>query len=336
MLIGTHRLRVAPVDTRMSLQDPLAHQAIFQIEEFRADVIGREFRIIAGRELRERGRLDLADLRVTLLLLGDRVGGGQILFRNGTYRRFQLRVAFRLDPVPLRLAGFGNELVDGLDGDLHLIVSEDHRAQHHFLVQALGLGLDHENAFGRARDHEIELRLGELRRRRIQQVLAVAISDARRADRAQERHAGNRERRGRTDQRGDVRIHFRIDGEHRGDDLHVVGEALRKQWANRAVDQTGGERLFLGGTAFALEEAAGDAACGVGLFLIIDREREEVPARRGFLQTHRGHEHHRFAHRHEHRAVGLSRELPGLDRYGVLTILKTLLGMAHVGPFYRM
>src|SRR5208337_4969564 len=56
--------------------------------------------------------------------------------------------------------------------------------------------------------HQIELRVVELRGRGIEDVSAVQIADARSADRTQERHAGNRERSGGADQRGNVRIHF--------------------------------------------------------------------------------------------------------------------------------
>ena len=227
------------------------------------------------------------------------------------------------------------QFLDGLDRDLHLLVAEHHRTEHDFLVQAARLGLHHQHAFFGAGHHQIELRLVELRGGGIEDVPAVLIADARGADRTQERHAGNRQRRGGADQRGNVRIHFGIDREHRGDDLHVVGEAFGEQRADRPIDQSRGERFLLGGPALTFEEAAGNAPRGVGLFLIIDGQRKEVAARRRLLKAHRGHQHHRLAHGHEHRAVGLTREFARLDRYGVVPILKTFLGMAHVGPLCR-
>ena len=63
-------LGVAAVDARMSLENALAHQPMFQIEEFRADFFLGEFRRVAARQRFEHGVLDLADLGVTLLLLG--------------------------------------------------------------------------------------------------------------------------------------------------------------------------------------------------------------------------------------------------------------------------
>ena len=114
---------------------------------------------------------------------------------------------------------------------------------------------------------------------------------------------------------------------HRGDDLHVVDEAFREQRPDRPVDQARGQRFLLGRTALALEEAAGNAARGIGLLLIVHGEREEVAARGRLLQAHRGDQHYRLAHGDEHGAVGLAGELARLDRYGVVPILKTFLGI---------
>ncbi len=84
--------------------------------------------------------------------------------------------------------------------------------------------------------------------------------------------------------------------------------------------------------SFAFEEPAGNTARRIRLLLIIDRQREEVAARSRFFEAYRGHEHHRFTHRHEHRAVRLTRDFARLDGYSVVTILKTFLRSAHVEP----
>ena len=98
------------------------------------------------------------------------------------------------------------------------------------------------------------------------------------------------------------------------------------------VDQTRGQRLLFGGTSLALEETAGNASRGVGLFLIIDGQRKEIAARCRLLEAHRRDQHHRVAHGHEHRAVGLTCEFARLDGYGVIPILKTFFDSAHVEP----
>ena len=321
---------VAAVDARMPLEDALAHQPILEIEE-----------LPATSSLVNCGELPPASASSTAFLISA-IFAWRCCFSVSAYaaaRSFSAKVAtacFRSTisgavPRPLRLAGLGREFVDRLDRGLHLFVTEHDGAEHDFLIESLRLGLDHQHAFDGAGDHEIELRLAELRRGGIEDVAAVLVADSRRTDRAEKGHAGNRERRGGADQRCNVRVDFGIDRKHRGHDLHVVGEAFRKQRTDGSVDQARGQRLFLGGPTFAFEEAAGNASRGIGLLLIVDRERKEIPARRRLFETHRGHENDGIAHGHEYRAVGLTRKLAGFDRYGVVTILKTFLGMAHVG-----
>ena len=102
--------------------------------------------------------------------------------------------------------------------------------------------------------------------------------------------------------------------ENRRDDLRLVAIALDEQRADRTVDQPRDQRLALRRPAFALEIAAGNAARGKRLFLIIDGERQKIDAGpRRFRRNDCGH-HRRFAKRREHRAVGLARDAPGLER----------------------
>jgi hypothetical protein len=75
-----------------------------------------------------------------------------------------------------------------------------------------------------------------------------------------------------------VRIVLHVMREHGDDDLGLVAPAVGEQRADRTVDQAGNQCFLLGRTAFALEVAAGNAAGCVGLFLIVDRERQEVDA----------------------------------------------------------
>jgi hypothetical protein len=60
-------------------------------------------------------------------------------------------------PVPFRLAGLVGQFVDGVDRRLHLLVSEDHGAEHDFLGQFLGFRFDHQHGRLRAGDDQIEL-----------------------------------------------------------------------------------------------------------------------------------------------------------------------------------
>ncbi|MNM49426.1 hypothetical protein D3C81_604310 [compost metagenome] len=127
---------------------------------------------------------------------------------------------------------------------------------------------------------------------RVQQVAGAFVEgNASGADRAFERNAGNGQGSRGTDHRSDVRVGLLAGGNHGADDLHFVHEAFREQRTDRTVDQARGQRLFLGRTAFTLEEATRDLAGGVGLFLVVDRQREETLAWIGLLGTDHGHQH---------------------------------------------
>ena len=157
---GAHGLGVAPVDARLAVENLFAHQPIFQIGEFGADLLGGKFRRsarIGFRQRFDRGGLDFLDLRVALLFFGDCVGGGDIRFGELGDCCLQFLVRFRRGPCPFRLAGFRRKFIDGLDGDLHLFVSERHRAEHHFFIEAVGLRFHHQHAFRGAGNHQVEL-----------------------------------------------------------------------------------------------------------------------------------------------------------------------------------
>ena len=93
-----------------------------------------------------------------------------------------------------------------------------------------------------------------------------------------ERNVGDGQRAGGAVDAEDVGIIFRVGGKHEGDDLGFALEAFGEQRADGAVDLAAGENFALAGTAFALDEAAGDASAGVGVFAVIDGEGEEVDA----------------------------------------------------------
>src|SRR3546814_4239771 len=59
-------------------------------------------------------------------------------------------VGGRGGPGPLRLAGLGNQFIDRVDRDPHLLVAEHHRAEHHIFRRLLGFGF-------RSEEHTSEL-----------------------------------------------------------------------------------------------------------------------------------------------------------------------------------
>ena len=176
------------------------------------------------------------------------------------------------------LRGLLGQLDDRIDHRLEVAMTEHHRAEHDLFGQLLGFRFDHQHGVGGAGDDQFELGVGHLVERRVEHVFVVDEADARGADRTLERRAGKRQRRGRGDQREDVGIVLHVVRQHRDDDLRLVAPAIGEQRTDRAIDQAGDQRLLFGRAAFALEIAAGNAAGGVGLLLVIDGERQEVDA----------------------------------------------------------
>ena len=128
-----------------------------------------------------------------------------------------------------------------------------------------------------------------------------------------------RQRRGGCDQRQNVGIVFHVMRQHGDDDLGLVAPAVDEQRADRAVDQAGDQRFLFGGPAFALEIAAGNAARGVGLFDVVDGQRQEVDAFARRLGGDDGGEHHGLAVGGEHGAIGLTGDLAGFKPEGTAT-----------------
>ncbi len=101
--------------------------------------------------------------------------------------------------------------------------------------------------------------------------------------------------------------------EDEGDDLGLVGVARGEERAQRAVDHARGDRLLLGGAAFALEEAAGDPSRRVGVLAVVDGQRQEVARHAARLHAGGGQDDG-IAEADDARAVGLLGDVAGLER----------------------
>jgi len=161
---------------------------------------------------------------------------------------------------------------------------------------------------------------------RVQQVAGALVEGhAGGTDRAVEGDAGDGQRRRGADHRSDVRIGLLAGGDDGADDLHFVHEAFREQRADRPVDQARSQGFLLGRTAFALEEATGDLAGGVGLLLVVHGQREEALARVGGLGADHGHQYADVViDGHQHCAGCLAGDAARLKGYGRLTELEFL------------
>ena len=185
-------------------------------------------------------------------------------------------------------------------------MSEHHGAKHDVFVEFLGFRLHHQHGVGGAGDDEVELGFNDLVERRVEHIFVVDEADAGCADRALEGHARQRQRGGSRHHREDVGIVLHVVRQRRQDHLGLVTPAIDEEGADGAVDQAGDERLLLGRPALTLEIAAGNTARGVGLFLVVDGEREEVDAFAGCLGGNDGGEHHGLAIGRDDGAVGLT------------------------------
>ena len=113
---------------------------------------------------------------------------------------------------------------------------------------------------------------------RVDDELVIDDADADGADRAVERDVRERERAAGAVDAEHVGVVFLVGRVDERDDLRLVAEGLREERADGTVDLAGGQDLLLGGTAFALDEAAGDASAGVGKLSVFNGQREEVNA----------------------------------------------------------
>ncbi len=230
--------------------------------------------------------------RVARLFGGQLVGRLQLLADQGGDLSDQRALILRLE-IPGILRRVFGQFDDRLDHRLEAAVGEHHPAQDLVFGQLLDFGFDHHHRVFGAGDDEIHpVALAQLVEGRVEHIFAVDEADAGGADRAHERHARKGQGGGGGDHGDDIGIVLQVVGQDRDDHLGLMLEALDEQGADRPVDQAGDQGLLLGRTAFALEEAARDLAGGVGLFLVVDGEREEVEPGLGRLfRHHRGQDH---------------------------------------------
>ncbi len=192
-------------------------------------------------------------------------------------------------------------------------MAEHHGAEHDLLGKLLRLRLDHQHGVAGPGDDQIELALGHLFQRRVEDVLVVGEADARSADRALERRARQAKRRRGGDQRQDVGIVFEVVRERGDDHLRLVAPAIGEQRTDRTIDQPRDQRLALGRTPFALEVAARDAARGVEFLLVVDRQGHEIDALARLLGGDDSRQNFAFSVGRDDGAIGLARDLAGFE-----------------------
>src|SRR5207237_8658579 len=103
----------------------------------------------------------------------------------------------------------------------------------------------------------------------------------------------------------DVRVVFGVGVENDGTDLGFATRALGKKWPDGAINLAAGENFALAGTAFTLDETAGDASTGVGVLAVIHRKREEIDAFAGIRIGYGRRQYNVIAIANHYRAVCL-------------------------------
>ncbi len=100
------------------------------------------------------------------------------------------------------------------------------------------------------------------------------------------------------------------------DDLGLAAEAFGEQRPDGPVDLAAGQDFALAGTPFALDEAAGNASRGVGVFAVVDGEREEVDTLAGLGIGAGGGQNDVVADAHDAGAVRLLGQFSGFKVNG--------------------
>ena len=196
-------------------------------------------------------------------------------------------------------------------------MTKQHRTQHLVFGQLLGFGFHHQYGRLGTGNHQVQRGFFQLTAAGVEDVHAILEAHAGGADRATERNTGNGQGGGSADQGGDIRILVLVSRHDRGNDLHFIHEALGKQRANGAVNQAAGQGFFFAGTTFTLEEATRNTAGGVGLFLVVNGQGEEVLAGIRFFLAYYGDQHFGVTDTDHDSGGGLAGNLPGFQGYRV-------------------
>src|SRR5690606_21878160 len=128
-----HGPYVTAVDTRLAAQHSAAHDLLLEALELALDLRRAPARRLG---IGERGETFLPELAYALgseLLRDDAVCLAQPVGDRPLDGARERLVAHGRSPLDLRLARLLRERLDRLDGDLHLLVAEHDRAEHHVL-----------------------------------------------------------------------------------------------------------------------------------------------------------------------------------------------------------
>ena len=300
---------VTAVDPRPGLQDRATNDigflALDQAADKNAVILLAEFFLDLGANLAKR--------RLAFGLVGDLIGGGEFLVEAVDHSLNLGRVCRLLGKRARLLGTVLGKFDDGVENRLHRVMAEIDSPEHDLLGQFLGFGFDHQHAFMRTGNNEVEVGFLHLRHGRVENIGVVNPANTSRRDRAEERHAGQAQGRRRANHRGDIGVVLHVMRQHGTDHLRLAFEGGWEQRPDRTVDQAADQRFIFGRPAFALEEAARDLAGGKRLFLVINRQREKILSRPRAVRRHGGTEDGGLAEADHDRAIGLTGNLAGFQ-----------------------
>ncbi len=161
--MGRTVVEIAAIDALLGVQHRVAHHIGFDVMHQAGIDIRRHlafaFADKFGGEFLLRGAEGVAAFELDRQLERRRqVGGGRRL-QLGAHGRMHI---FRHGARFLRR--LFRQADDGVDGGLHFLVAEHHRAQHHVFAEFLGFGFHHHHGVMGAGDDQIELGIRPCRR----------------------------------------------------------------------------------------------------------------------------------------------------------------------------
>ena len=246
-----------------------------------------------------------------LFLLVDRLG--DLRFGFVLQPRDKIRRRFGLRPRHLgRRAGDLEEFVLVADQFPDPLLAQRERLEHVRLGDFEAAAFDHVDRIRRAGHDDFEVAVGQLLERRVQHPLVLDPSDAHAGDRAVPGNAARCQRiRGRH-QSQHIRVILLVARNDVDVDLDFVLEAVGEERPDGPVDDAGCQDFVIVRAPLSLDEAAGDLSRGIGLFPVLDQEREKAEG--GFPVAHgHGGQDHGVTERDNGASGSLLRHAPGLD-----------------------
>ena len=201
--------RVTPVDASLASENAPTHQPLLMLGDRCVYLISVPLGLVAATQLCNDPGPDVDQPVPPFELVADLVGIGDRA-DAALERRRELGVLGHRLPFPGGFARFRRELFDRRDDRLHLLVTEQHRAEHHLLGQLLRLRFHHQHRRLGAGDHQIELGPLQLRGGRIQHVAAIDVSHSDPTDGPVEGDPGYRDGGRRSRHRHHVGIDLRV------------------------------------------------------------------------------------------------------------------------------